>query len=348
MTKPMRDQILAQPTVLRSLFDRRDELAGVLAGLNARPRRILAVGHGDSYFAPFAAAKAFETFTSIPYSAELSQELVAYPPKELDESVLVALSMSGKVGKTVAAATLARNRGARVLAVTNSPQSPITEVSDASFVLGIQEPAPFLAGSVTYTASLLALLLIALELGRNEDGLSALELAIRAVDAALRTEGEAKDLALAHSEAITWYFLGMGSNLATVHYATAKLVEIADTIGVAHETEEFFHEHHWIVRTDQPVIILAHDEPSVARGADAAAQLRELGVPVIVVGVPVWGYSGPYVPVPRVEVWCAPVVHAVPIQWLAYWLSVARGLDPDRRPHLFGTPRYEISRRYRS
>jgi fructoselysine-6-P-deglycase FrlB-like protein len=54
-----------------------------------------------------------------------------------------------------------------------------------------------------------------------------------------------------------------------------------------------------------------------------------------------------HIPIASVEPWCAALPAAVPLQWIAYWLSRAKGLDPDGRRHLRDSPRYVVSRKYR-
>jgi glucosamine--fructose-6-phosphate aminotransferase (isomerizing) len=362
----MREQIVSQPAALRALLTRRDEVEdrlsaatrGAVPGRASAVAHCWAVGHGDSYFAPLAAAGAFRRWATIPYTPMLAQEMVAYPPPDLTAGALViVLSMSGGVGKSVAAAQTARDLGATVVAISNTPGSALTRVAHESILLDIAEPAPFLAGTVTYTASVMILLMIAAWLGEPHrmphapragdpgDG-SDLAAAVRAVEAALSVETAIREWITAHMAAPVWYVLGMGPQEATARYGAAKLVEVADVVAIAHEIEEFFHEHHWVARPDHPVVILAHDAPSQQRAVAAAAHLRELEIPVALVGgAPADGAL--HVPLPVVASWATPLPAAVPLQWLAYSLSRARGLDPDRRSHLRGSARYVVSRKYR-
>ncbi len=315
-------------------------------------RKIWAVGHGDSYFAPLAAAEAFRRWTHVDYTPMLSQEMAAYPPSGVaDGALVIAVSMSGGVGKSIAAAEAARARGARVLAVSNTTGSPLTKVAHDTIFLNVAEAAPFLAGTVTYTASLLALLTIAALVSDLQDGArpprETLSAAVDAIRRALTSEGSLRAWTAAHASAPVWYVLGMGAQEATARYGAAKLVEVADVVGVAHETEEFFHEHHWVSRPEHPVVLLSHDEASRQRTLAAVAHLRELRIPVAVVGDASVSYNALPVSVPVVESCASPLVVAVPLQWLAYWLSRARGLDPDTRGHLRGSARYVVSRKYR-
>lgn len=352
----MRAQILGQPEVLHALLARHEEIGRCLSAATGRTpktlRRIWAVGHGDSYFAPLAAAEAFRRWSSVDYTPMLSQEMAAYPPRGVDdEALVIAVSMSGGVGKSIAAAEAARARGARVLAVTNTTGSPLTEVAHDSIVLNIVEAAPFLAGTATYTASLLALLMIAALLSDLQDGARPpkedLSAAVDAIRPALASEKSLRAWTAGHASAPVWYVLGMGAQEATARYGVAKLVEVADVVGVAHETEEFFHEHHWVARPEHPVVLLSHDDASRLRTHAAVAHLRELRIPVAVVGDVDVSDDVLRVSVPVVESWTSPLVAAGPLQWLAYWLSRARGLDPDTRDHLRGSARYVVSRKYR-
>src|SRR5207245_11502125 len=139
---------------------------------------------------------------------------------------------------------------------------------------------------------------------------------------------------------------GMGCQEATARYAAAKMVEVADIVGIAHETEEFFHERHWVVRGEHPVVLIAHDAPSQQRAEAGAAYLRELEIPVwLVGGTPVEGAQ--HLPIGAVEPWASPLIAAVPLQCLAYWASRARVHDADRRSPLKNSMRYIVTRNYR-
>lgn len=149
MMEEMREQILGQPPALRRILERRDEIRSILSKAPQHARAVWAAGHGDSYFAPLAASGAFRRL-GISYTPALGSELAGYPPDGLGAgSLVVVLSMSGGVRATVAAANVARKRGAFVLAVTNRPAAPISEPAHATFLLDIPESAPFLAGTVT-------------------------------------------------------------------------------------------------------------------------------------------------------------------------------------------------------
>lgn len=359
---PMHEQIVAQPAALRALLARQSEIADIVGRAASGVERIWAVGHGDSYFAPAAAATAFDRSRQR-FHPQLAQELAAYPPLGLDDTALViAISMSGGVRGTVEAAHAARARGARVLAITNTSESPLVQAADEVILLSISEPVPFLAGTVTYTGSVMILLMIAAVLGSTDlgnsatarsamadriDALSAIEHGVTALETAVAaTEPLIREPVQSLARSRVWYVLGMGCHEATARYGAAKLVEVADAVAIPHETEEFFHEHHWVVTSDDVVVIITHDEPSRRRATAAVAHLRELGIPIwIVGGEPLEGAR--HAPLMDVMSWVSPLPAAVPLQWLAYWLARAKGLDPDRRSHLFGSLRYLVSRKYR-
>src|SRR2546428_5729667 len=359
----MREEILSQPAALRSLLAGADEIAAAVAPTSGDVRRIWAVGHGDSYFAPLAAADAFRRWTSMPYAPLLAQEMAAYPPPGLDKHALViALSMSGGTNQSIAAAQAAHARGARVLAITNTPGSPLTRAADEVILLQIAEPAAFLAGTVTYTTSVLVLMMVAAVLtglgavrvsglgaARLHDPAPAMVELARTVDVlavTLAHEPTIRTSIPGHAHAPIWYFLGMGCQEATARYAAAKMVEVADIVGIAHETEEFFHEHHLVVRGELPVVLIAHDAPSQQRAEAGAAYLRELEIPVwLVGGTPV--ESVQHLPIGSVEPWASSLVAAVPLQWLSYSTSRGGGFGPDPRSPLRGSHRSILSRKDR-
>src|SRR3989442_2478623 len=157
----MREEILSQPAALRSLLARADEITASMTRIAGDAKRIWAVGHGDSYFAALTAGASRRRWTTAPYAPLLAQEMAAYPPPGLDKHALViALSMSGGTNRSIAAAQAAHARGARVLAITNTPGSPLTRAADEVILLQIAEPAAFLAGTGTDTKVVLALMMV--------------------------------------------------------------------------------------------------------------------------------------------------------------------------------------------
>ena len=110
----------------------RDRLA-----LKKPPSRVYLVGCGDSWYCGMATRLAFEAWSGVPTEAmqalEFSRYSCAYAPKD---ALVVGISNSGRVSRTVEAVMMARARGIRTASGTSAPDSPIAQEADVALDLG--------------------------------------------------------------------------------------------------------------------------------------------------------------------------------------------------------------------
>ncbi len=327
---PMLDDIRRQPEVAARLLARSDELAGFGRDhLTPDPGgRLLVVGSGDGWFAARAAAAG----TGAKASCTLAFLIETAPTLTAADRVL-AVSMSGNVDRTleVAEATLARGAGMALL--TNGDGGRVGALSVPRLSLEIDSLAPFLCGTSSYVASVLAMRVM-LDGSADWDGVPA------ALKATLQ-QSEAALMALDLDDVAGVRLLGVGSAIATADYGAAKLVEVTRTPAWTDDIEEFAHRQFWTASPRELVVLLAAP-PSVSAYAEAAASaLAEMGFRTLAVvtaeaAVP---SASAQVVLPDVAVDAWPVLAAVPLQLLAYRLAVVAGLDPNTRAHLKGDER---------
>jgi glucosamine 6-phosphate synthetase-like amidotransferase/phosphosugar isomerase protein len=274
--------------------------------------------------------------------------------------------MSGNVDRTVEAWQAARARGVPGLVLTNGGGGRLAEDSPLTVSLDIPEIAPFLCGTSTYTGTVLALILLLLG--------ASLEVGAAAVERARTTDPAWRPSPTAVAEAIECLprllpaadrvateiaahgavrgasgvrILAAGPHLATAEYGVAKLVEVTRVPAWSDDIEEFAHRQFWAADSRDLIVYLAVNGVLAARAADAASALAEVGFETWAVEV-----SGHPVPtatwrleLPLVAEWLASLVLPVPLQFLAYRLARATGVDPDTRAHLReDRARFRVSR----
>ena len=303
---------------------------------------LFATGCGDGWFA----ARAVESLIGggpHTYRPRAALPFLVYdaPALEPADRVLV-ISMSGSVDRSVEAAEAALLRGTPVALLTNGDGGRAGALGIARTSLDIEAIAPFLCGTTSYTATVLAL---ALALGPA----GAVEATKQVV---ARLEGFLDAAAPAVRALTRSYagvrFLASGVNLATADYGAAKLVELSRIPTWSDDIEEFAHRQFWSADPGELVVYLsAH--PRLAPYADESARaLRGMGFTTL--GVEIEGSEMPSarhrVTLPHVEEALSPLPFALPLQLLGYHLALATGLDPDVRSHLKDDgKRFETSRR---
>jgi fructoselysine-6-P-deglycase FrlB-like protein len=328
---PMLEDIRRQPEVAAGLLARSAELQA-FAAEHLRPGaggRLYLFGSGDGWFAARAAAAfAGQGAHEVRPSSTLPFLLETAPGLGAQDRVL-AISMSGDVDRTLEAAEAALDRGAGVALLTKGTGGRVGALGIPRLSLGLPEIAPFLCGTATYTASLLAL-------GLLLDAGAAVTLA--GLPEALAQTEERSETSIAD-----WIgrftgvrLLALGTALATADYGAAKLVEVTRTPAWTDDLEEFAHRQFWTADPGELVVLLPPTAAAAGYADATAGALRSMAFTVAVLET-----EGVRVPnatlrlrLPDAPGRAWPVLAAVPLQLLAWHLARATGLDPNTRAHL--------------
>lgn len=275
----------AQAAYLRSgaarlLYAAADELTTL-------PSRVYLVGCGDSHYAGLATRFAFERWTGIPTEALESLEFSRYaiesaPP----DALVVAVSNSGRVARTVEAVVFARRRGLGTVALTYDPSSRLAQ--EAALTLPWNyEDVGFGPGTLSYLASLTSLYAVALRLGRLTERVgdgevaASLDTIARAGDALEATAREAKrilgPLVREMNPDALLTIIGGGPSYATALFGMAKFIESARHPAIGQELEEWAHEHYFCTGPGTTTIVVAPAGQSVDRAREQLRAVRDVG-----------------------------------------------------------------------
>jgi fructoselysine-6-P-deglycase FrlB-like protein len=336
----MRADMARQPEVIAGLLARAPEF--VAAGAALAPGaggRVFVTGCGDGIFAAEAAAE-FATDLGLDWRPVEALDLLLSARRLTPADRVVAISMSGNVDRTVAAAEAAVATGAKLLALVNGKGGRLGEVAGARISLDIADVAPFLCGTSSYTATVAALMLLAAGAAGRPDASGQLQAALPAIRAA-------SALAVEESLPTGVRLLSAGADAGTVRYGAAKLVELTRVPAWSADLEEFAHSQYWATPVTDLVVVVAA-EPALARlAAESCEALAQLGMRCLAVdteATPV-ATAARRLTLPAIPPALAPLATAIPLQALAHGLARAGGLDPDTRLHLKGdAARFKVSR----
>ena len=250
-------------------------------------RHLYLTGCGDSAFAGQACVLAFARHSRLRADAVHALDLARYQVRYLPPaSAVVAISFSGKAGRTTEAAVQAARFGHPVLALTNNAGGPLAAA--AEFVLPIDVPTlGFSPGTSTYVRMVCTLLDLALRTSSPAKAGTVRAAAGQLPDLAAKTLGwcdaPAAEVAarLASSRFVT--FLGAGPNEASARFGAAKLFEAPQRIALAVNLEEWAHEQYFITRPGDPVIVIAPSGAATDRAGEIAAELSFMQADVSVV-----------------------------------------------------------------
>ncbi len=326
MNDVMLREIQSQPGVLHENLPLFRSSASSEPLLSQTFKRLFITGCGDSFVAPFSLRHLYQEYLDIPVEvlpAMEASQYASFRPGDL----LIGISVSGSVRRTVEAELSAHAAGARVLSISGNPASRLAQNSDATFTIPVRSLSRKTPHSVDYLVTLLALAVILEKMsGRRLDQL---DLISGLVAKGLRESAESCSKGathLAHSE--HFYFLGAGPHWATAQYGAAKMWEAGGLLASAFELEEFAHGAHLMLKEGDAVIMIAPDGYSQRRAAEFVGGLGELGARVGVITDCSEQFRGFMTfPIPAIAEKWSPFTACLPLQLLCLGIANSLGLD---------------------
>jgi glucosamine--fructose-6-phosphate aminotransferase (isomerizing) len=285
-------------------------------------RAIILTGCGDSYYAALALRHLLEVAADVPVLASPAMEAVTYPGRLADrDALLVAISVSGKVERTIQAAREHRQRGGTTVAISAHSDSDLGATANAAIATGIRGTPGPVPGTANFLGSILSLVAIAAELGVRTHGSGYrepdVEVAMDAIEELVSTGS-----ALAHEEARVltppFFSLGSGPDLGVAWFGVAKFIEAAATVGVAQDLEEWAHEQYFTTKPGTSVFVHASSDLVRDRARRVAASVLKVGARLVTISPEPLGLADEHHwPIPPVPDELRPLVTWVPVTMTA-------------------------------
>jgi len=313
------------------------ENAELMASLGRRLREIdppvvVTCARGSSDHAATFAKHLIETRASTPAASHAPSVSSIYFTRwrKLRGALFLAVSQSGRSPDLVVSAEAAKAAGAFVAALVNDAGSPLAEVADVVVPL-LAGPERSVAATKSYIASLLAILQLTAAWTDAEDLSEAAAAAPAALDAAWRCDWSALGELLRDARGA--FVIGRGSSLTIAQEAALKLKETSGIHAEAYSAAEVRHGPMAIVGEGFPVLMLAPSDAAREGFEALAGAFMDRGARVLMAGAAHPG-AVPLPTAPELHPALAPAAMAQSFYRAVAALSLARGYDPDRPPHL--------------
>jgi glucosamine--fructose-6-phosphate aminotransferase (isomerizing) len=349
----MLKEIHEQPQALQDTFAGRVDFADgrvVLDGFAipddelARIERVHLLACGTSWHAGLVGKFLIEELARVPAEVDYGSEYRYRDPIAGERVLAIGISQSGETADTLAAMEAARERGSKLAAVANVPGSQATRISDGVLYTHAG-PEIGVASTKAFTTQLVALYLLALHLRQARSLEHRPELATelahlpQAVDEVLRGEAAIEELARRFFRAEDFLYLGRGINYPIALEGALKLKEISYIHAEGYPAGEMKHGPIALIDEDLPVVVIATGDDTVYRKMRSNLEQVKARDGVVIALTDhdpeeLAGVADAVLPVPRVGRLLQPVVNAVPLQLLAYFIGVRRGADVDQPRNL--------------
>jgi len=315
--------------------------------------KINIIACGTSWHAGLAGKFMIETLARVPAEVDYASEWRYRSPIVDPDTITLVISQSGETADTIAAQREAKSRGSKTIAICNVVGSMITREA-AGTIYTHAGPEIGVASTKAFTGQLTALYIFAMYLAQvrgtmgTEQARTAMQELTR-IPAKLETilthDEACDDLAKRYQKVHDFLFLGRGIHYPIALEGALKLKEISYIHAEGYPAGEMKHGPNALIDENLPVVIIAtrdvNNPGSVLRYEKTISNLKEVKARSgVVIALATEGDEEIkeaadhvlYIPPAPEEL--SPILEIVPLQLLAYHISVRRGCDVDQPRNL--------------
>ena len=354
MLKEIHEQAdaVAETIADRTLRDDGVDLAeaGLDESLFEGVERILILAAGTSFHAGLIGRYAIEEWARLPVEMDIASEWRYRNPIVSERELVIGITQSGETADTLAAMRLARECGAKVLAVTNVVGSQATR--DADGVLYTRAGLEVsVAATKTFVCQVAAMYLLALRLAELRGTLPAERIAelvaeirqlpARIAELIVSLDGTIQAAAERHADSDFYLYLGRHVGRAVALEGALKLKEISYIATDAYAGGEMKHGPIALLDESTPVVCIATDMPVLDKMISNMQEVRARGAHVIAVATEgddrIAAQAEEVIYVPRTDWMLQALLAVIPLQLFAYYVARKRGLNVDQPRNLAKT-----------
>jgi glucosamine--fructose-6-phosphate aminotransferase (isomerizing) len=352
----MLKEIFEQPdAVAETIGDRVRHGQLVLEGLGMNDdeirdlRRIVLLAAGTAYHACVIGRYVIEEWARVPVEFDIASEWIYRNPVINEHDLVIGITQSGETRDTISALQLARERGARTVAITNMMGSQVTREVDSVLYTraGIEMGV---AASKTFTAQVALLYLVALKLAQIRETLPPGEIEFildhvyklpRKIEAFLEADHPIKEIAQRYHDAHFFLYLGRHIGLPVALEGALKLKEISYIPTEAYSAGEMKHGPIALLDEQTPVVVVATNIHVYDKIVSNIQEVRARGAHVIAIATDgnedIQHHADDVIYVPKSPAFLQAVLAILPLQLLAYRIARLRGLNVDQPRNLAKT-----------
>lgn len=309
-------------------------------------RKMHIIACGTSYYAALVAERFFEQICNLDIRVEFASEYRYRNVKADSETLAVFVSQSGETADTLAAERKAKTMGAHCLGITNVPNSTLGREVDS--LLQIKAgPEIGVAATKTFTGQLVALYLLALQIGNWRETLPD-KVHTRIVDEliqlpykiewVLEKGEEVREIAEKYAHASDFLYLGRGSSFPVALEGALKLKEISYIHAEAYAAGEMKHGPIALLDPEVPVVVVVPSDYLYGKVLSNIQEARARKAPIISIATDgdtrIRANSEDVIYVPPTEQELTPFLSVVALQLFAYYVARYRGCDIDQPRNL--------------
>jgi len=350
----MLKEIFEQPQTIQNTMRGRlvvEEGFSKLGGLNLTREelksfdQVIITACGTSWHSGLIGEMYIEELARIRSEVEYASEFRYRNPIVTDKTLSIVISQSGETADTLAAMREAKRRGAKTLGLVNVVGSTIAREDDGGIYLHAG-PEIGVASTKAFTSQVIALALLTLKLARlrtmsvmrgKEVAAAMLELP-QQIQSILDRASEIESIAERFKDATNFLYLGRGYQFPVALEGALKLKEISYIHAEGYPAAEMKHGPIALIDSEMPVVFIAPHDAVFDKVVSNIQEVKARGGKVICITSQeesvLEGMIDHEIRVPQTIDMLYPILTVIPLQLLAYYIAVKRGLNVDQPRNL--------------
>jgi len=351
----MLKEICEQPDTIQNTYRGRinfDTGVAKLGGLENiadklfNAKRIIITACGTAWHAALVGEYMIEHYCRIPTEVEYASEFRYRRPILNSDDVVILISQSGETADTLAALREAKKAGATTLGIVNVIGSTIAREVEAGTYIHAG-PEIGVASTKAFTCQIMSLALITLMIAAEKGTISKRKLIDLAGDIKALPEKikhmvnrkeEYKKVAEAFVDCRNFLYLGRGFNFPVALEGALKLKEISYIHAEGYPAAEMKHGPIALIDNDMPVVFIAPLDRTYDKIISNIEEVKARRGRIIAIANDddknITDYADHVLRVPHTKALLAGIINVIPLQFLAYYIAAARGLDVDKPRNL--------------
>ena len=332
----MLKEINEQPLAVKNTLGQKNNVKKIIEEIG-EVKRICFVACGTSYHASITGKYLIESLAGIPCDVVIASEFKYTAKTWNEETLMVFISQSGETADSLTALRYAKETS-HTLAIVNVAGSAMWE--EADYVIQTQAgPEIGVAATKTYLAQLTAIYLLAGTISKNDEIIDKLNEVPKYIEEAVAKSDEIKALSKRYNFVHNAFYLGRGFSYPIALEGALKLKEITYVHAEGYAAGELKHGPLALINEDMPVIVVIPPGDDYNKTLVNLEEVKARGASVLAVGSEgnedLKSKSKEMISInPKVPDILAPLVYTVPLQLLAYYVTVDKGFNPDQPKNL--------------
>lgn len=331
----MLKEIHEEPQVIKDTLSESRKINEIVTKFK-KFNRICFVACGTSYHASLIGEYLIESELAIPTEVILASEFEFFKKTLDDHTLVIFITQSGETADTLKALKIAKEKS-ETLAIVNVVGSSITREAD-HVIFTRAGPEIGVAATKTYLSQLICIYLLVAHMAENNELLQKLDKLSELSEELLTREEQIKEISKKYKYARDFFYIGRGFNYPTALEGALKLKEITYIHGEGYAAGELKHGPLALIEDNIPVVGLLPPGPSYDKTYSNLQEIISRGADMIILGSKddkqIEQIEDKLLFNPEIDEILAPLLYIIDLQLLSYYISVLKGIDPDKPKNL--------------